>query len=114
LSQEQASRRIIDLGEGVTAEVIEERYNPLAKRQEVKLKINHVLRPTPMRIMLRMALANAFGVDVPRLYIRSIRTEYGIGVSWAEVHIYDTKERALELEPKHIIERNGGVELEFG
>ncbi|MCE4621222.1 MAG: 30S ribosomal protein S24e [Desulfurococcales archaeon] len=114
MSQTQSTGRVIDLGEGVTAEVVEDKYNPLIKRREIKLRINHMLKPTPMRVMLRMALAEAFGVDIPRIYIRSIRTEYGMGVSWAEVHIYDTKERALQFEPKYIIERNGGVELELG
>jgi len=61
---------------------------------------------------VRLAVAKAYGVDVSRVYVRSIKTEYGIGESIAEVHIYDTKEQALKFEPKHIIERNGGVELE--
>ena len=106
-------RRIIDLGEGVWAEVVEDRYNPLIGRRELTLRINHVLKPTPMRIMLRMTIANSLGVDVSRVYVRSIRTEYGIGRSIAEIHVYDSKEKALEFEPKHIIERNGGVELEM-
>jgi small subunit ribosomal protein S24e len=105
-------RKIIDLGEGVWAEIIEDRYNPLIKRRELKLRINHVLKPTPMRITLRTSIANSFNVDISRVYVRSIRTEYGIGRSIAEVHIYDSKEKALEFEPKYIIERNGGVEPE--
>ncbi len=111
---QSTEKRVIDLGEGIWAEIAEDRYNPLIKRRELKLKINHVLKPTPMRVMLRMAVANAFGVDVSRVYVRSVRTEYGIGRSIAEIHIYDSKEKALEFEPKYIIERNGGVELEMG
>lgn len=108
----QGQSRKIELGEGVTAYVEEERYNPLIKRREVKLRVYHLLKPTPMRIALRMTVANAYGVDPSRVYVRSIRTEYGVGESVAEIHIYDSKEQALKFEPKHIIERNGGVELE--
>jgi len=109
----QVQGRKIDLGEGVVAEVVRDWYNPLIRRREVTLRIHHMLKPTPMRIMLRMALANAFGADVSRVYIRRIDTEYGMGVSVAEVHIYDSKERALQFEPQYVIDRNGGVELEF-
>ena len=99
----------IELEDGVWAEVVEDKYNPLIKRREIKLLIHHELKSTPMRITLRMTLAEKFGVDITRLYVRSIRTGYGIGQSIAEIHIYDTVERALQFEPKHIIDRNGGV-----
>jgi len=99
----------IELEDGVWAEVVEDRYNHLIKRREIKLLIHHELKPTPMRITLRLTLAEKFGVDITRLYIRNIRTGYGIGQSIAEVHIYDTLERALQFEPQYIIDRNGGV-----
>ncbi len=107
-------RRIIDIGEGVWAEVIEDKYNPLIKRRELRLKVNHVMKSTPMRITLRITLSKALGVDVSRIYIRTIKTEYGIGRSIAEIHVYDSKEKSLEFEPKYVIERNGGAELEIG
>lgn len=107
----QASvQKRIDLGGGVWAEVVKEWYNPVIKRREVTLVIHHELKPTPMRFTVRTAVANAYGVEISRVYVREIRTEYGIGRSKAQVHIYDTKERALQFEPKYIIERNGGVE----
>jgi small subunit ribosomal protein S24e len=109
----QVQGKTIDLGEGVVAEVVRDWYNPLIRRREVTLRVHHLLKPTPMRIMLRMTLANAFGVDVSRIYIRRIESEYGAGVSTVEVHIYDSKERALQFEPQYIIDRNGGVELEM-
>jgi len=99
----------IDLEEGMWAEVVSDKYNPLVRRRELTLKIYHVLKSTPMRINLRLALAEKLKVDIQRVYIRKIETEYGIGVSIAEVHIYDTVERALAFEPKYIIDRNGGV-----
>ncbi len=103
----QVSR--IELEEGMWAEIVEDKYNPLVKRRELKLIIHHELKPTPMRINVRMVLAEKMGADITRVYVRRIDPEYGVGISTAEVHIYDSIERALSFEPKYIIERNGGV-----
>ncbi|GAB6147704.1 30S ribosomal protein S24e [Stetteria hydrogenophila] len=111
MSQASAARRL-DLGGGVWAEVVRDWYNPVIKRRELTLVVHHTLKPTPMRFVLRSAVANAYGVDISRVYVREIRTEYGIGRSRVQVHIYDSKERALQFEPEYIIERNGGVEPE--
>ncbi|MEB3847115.1 MAG: 30S ribosomal protein S24e [Desulfurococcales archaeon] len=99
----------IDLGDGVWAEVIEDKYNPLIKRRELKLQLHHELKSTPMRINVRLGISEKLGVDIQRVYVRKIETEYGIGISIAEVHIYDTVDRALAFEPKYVIDRNGGV-----
>jgi len=99
----------IDLGEGIWAEVVEDKRNELVKRRELTLRIHHELQPTPPRITVRMAVASALGVGIEVVYVRRIKTEYGIGQSIAEVHVYDSKERALEFEPEYLIERNGGV-----
>ena len=105
----QSLARRISLDEGVYAEVVSERYNPLIKRRELDLVIHHELKPTPMRITLRMQLAEALGADVRLVYVRSIRTEYGIGRSRARVHVYESLDRVKAFEPQHIIDRNGGV-----
>ena len=104
---EQTAR--IDLGDGIWAEVLEDKYNPLVKRRELSLLIHHEFKSTPMRINLRLTIAEKYGVDIQRVYVRKILSEYGIGLSKAEVHIYDTVERALAFEPQYIIDRNGGV-----
>ena len=105
----QTGGKRIELEEGVWAEVMRDFYNPVIKRRELTLIIHHLLRPTPMRITLRLALSERLGVPVERIYVRNLRTEYGIGRTRAIIHIYDTVERALQFEPKHIIDRNGGV-----
>ncbi|MFN4046280.1 MAG: hypothetical protein ACK4H7_02955 [Acidilobaceae archaeon] len=75
------------------------------------MKVGHVLKSTPSRRDLRARLADVYRVDASRLYVRSIFTGYGSGESMVRVHIYDGVERALAFEPKHVIERNGGVEF---
>ncbi len=100
----------LDLGEMGWAEILREWYNPLIRRREIVMKIHHELKPTPMRILLRQAMAEKYGVDIKRVYIREIKTEYGAGVSRVRVHIYDDPGRALQFEPKHVIDRNGGLD----
>jgi small subunit ribosomal protein S24e len=105
----QSLARRIELEDGVYAEIVSDKYNPLVKRRELELVISHELKPTPMRITLRMQLAEALGVDVKLVYVRSIRTEYGVGRSHARIHVYESLDRVRAFEPQYIIDRNGGV-----
>ena len=105
----QVGNMKIDLGDGVWAEIARDFYNPLVKRRELSLIIHHVGKPTPMKINLRLAISEKMGTPIQHVYVRSVDTEYGVGRSRAVVHIYDSVDRALLYEPKHIIDRNGGV-----
>ncbi len=109
MSQSASSVRRIEFEDGVWADVTRDFYNPVIKRRELTLVIHHVSKPTPMRINIRLALSEKLGVPIERVYVRNIKTEYGIGRSTAIVHIYDTVERARQFEPSHIIDRNGGI-----
>ncbi len=104
----------LGLGEGYEAYITREWYNPLIRRRELEITIVHIGRSTPSRIQVRLGVAKALGVDVKRVYVRKLNTEYGLGRTRAEVHVYDTPERALQFEPKHIIERNKLPEEEGG
>jgi len=99
----------IDFEDGVWGEIVEDKYNPLVKRRELIMVIHHVGKSTPMRINMRLAISEKYGVPIERVYVRNIKTEYGIGRSRARIHIYDTVERAKAFEPQHIIDRNGGI-----
>ncbi|HIP85436.1 MAG TPA: 30S ribosomal protein S24e [Pyrodictium sp.] len=107
LLRPKEGRRIdLGLGEGYEAYLVSERYNPLIKRKELEIVVVHVGKPTLERRGLRGQIAQAFGVDVKNVYVRKIETEYGVGRTRVEVHIYDSLERALQFEPAHIICRN--------
>ncbi len=105
LRPKDAKRLEVDM-EGYEFYVVRDWYNPLIKRRELDLLVLHVGKPTPSRMELRYKLSKALNVDIKRLYIRSVQSEYGVGRSRVEVHVYDTPERALQFEPKYIIERN--------
>ena len=100
-----AKRLEVDM-EGYEFYITGDRYNPLIKRREIDLLVLHVGKSTPGRMVLRYKLSKALGVDIKRLFIRSIKSEYGVGRTKVEVHVYDSVERAQQFEPKYIIERN--------
>ncbi|GEM_PF-687733 len=105
LRPSDAKRLEVDM-EGYEFYVMRDWYNPLIKRRELDLLVLHVGKSTPGRMVLRYKLSKALGVDIKKLYIRSVRSEYGVGRTHVEVHVYDSVERALQFEPKYIIERN--------
>jgi len=105
LRPSEAKKLEVDM-EGYEFYIVSDRYNPLVKRRELALLVLHVGKSTPGRMVLRYKLSKALGVDIKRLYIRSIRSEYGVGRTHVEVHVYDSPERALQFEPRYVIERN--------
>ncbi len=109
----QAARKIIDIGDDMTAEIVEEKDNRVVGRREYVIKVYHVGKGTPSIPDVRVKLAEKLGVEYKRLFIRKLETEYGIGVSNAIVNVYDTVDKALLFEPKYVIERNKTLEEEI-
>jgi len=97
--------KAIKIGE-FSGEIVGEKYNPLIKRREVTIKITHIGNSTPSRGLVRTEVSKIYGVDINNVYVVKIETEYGIGVTTAYIHIYDSVERAKMFEPEYIIKRN--------
>ena len=91
-------------------EILESRDNRLVGRKELIVKIEHWPKGTPSRKAIREAIAKILGVDPDTVYVRKVRTEYGMCESLARVHVYDTVERAIQIEPSHIVKKNRGEE----
>jgi len=94
------------LGEGLTARVVSFRRNGVVGRLEYELEVLHVGRGTPSLFEVRRRLAEKLGVQLDRVYVRKLLTEYGVGVSKARVHVYDDPEKAKEFEPSYVLRRN--------
>lgn len=86
--------------------VVEERYNPLIGRKEIKLIIAHVGESTPSRYELRQKVAKIYNIPLECIYVIKIITKYGQGLSVARVHVYDDPKRAEEIEEEYIKRRN--------
>lgn len=89
-------------------EVLESRDNRLIGRKELIVKVSHRPQGTPPRKAVREYVAKMLGVDPDVVYVRKMRTEYGMCESYARVHVYSTVERALQVEPLHVVRRNRG------
>ncbi|WP_156769789.1 30S ribosomal protein S24e [Caldivirga maquilingensis] len=90
----------------VQVKVIEQFNNPLLQRKEVKAIVYHVGLPTPQRLQLREELAKALGSNPELTYVTHVYTQYGVGVSRIEVHVYFDKNTAELVEPLYVRLRN--------
>ncbi|MHA1594712.1 MAG: 30S ribosomal protein S24e [Candidatus Baldrarchaeia archaeon] len=86
--------------------VVKERDNPLLHRKEIEVIIEHPGQGTPRRVEIRKKIAAMYAADIDRVYVKSLLSEFGIARTRGVIHIYNTKEDALAIEPKYIIERN--------
>ena len=86
-------------------EIVERKKNPLLFREEIILKFRFQ-GPTPSRKEVREAVVNFLGVNEDRVVIRKISQDYGMTEVSVLVMLYDTPEKAREIEPKHIIARH--------
>ncbi len=78
--------------------------NPLIKRREVTFEIEEA--STPKRIDVRREIAVMLKADLDRVWVRQMETKTGTHRTVGLAHVYDDAAQALEVEPKHIIDRN--------
>ncbi|MEM0199525.1 MAG: 30S ribosomal protein S24e [Desulfurococcaceae archaeon] len=88
------------------AEIVEEKYNPLVGRLEVKLRVLHFHEGTPSRGMIKKFLSDYYGKDLNLIYVRKSCSVCGFPGTYVEAHIYDSAERARKFEPEYIFKRD--------
>jgi len=86
--------------------IVEDKWNPLIERREIKGVIYHMGKGTPKRYVVREAVAKALNVPIDQVYVRKVETKFGISETEAIIHVYSSPERAKKFEPPHIIRRN--------
>ncbi|MCR8433608.1 MAG: 30S ribosomal protein S24e [Crenarchaeota archaeon] len=85
---------------------IKEFSNPLLRRKEYLFAIIHDGEPTPSRVRIREELSKLLGISRDLIVVRKLKTEFGTNTSYATVHIYESKDDLLSIEPKHILKRD--------
>ncbi|HNR57532.1 MAG: 30S ribosomal protein S24e [Methanothrix sp.] len=85
--------------------VIEEKNNPMLKRREVKFVVSHD-GPTPSRKSVIEKIAATMNSKVGLVMVDSLKSEFGKRETVGYAKIYDTEERAKEVERAHVIARN--------
>lgn len=85
--------------------VIGEKNNPMLNRREVIFKVIHD-ESTPSRKSVVERLAATMNSKVGLVYVDGLKTEFGKRETHGYAKIYETAERAAEVERAHIIKRN--------
>lgn len=91
----------------MSVEIMKKFENKFLHRVEYVFKIKHDAKSTPSRAEIRELISSTLKVPSDQVVIRRIRTPFGTNESIAEIFIYDNKEKMLEIEPRHILKRNG-------
>jgi small subunit ribosomal protein S24e len=90
----------------VDFKVKQDTYNPLLKRKEVSIEVEHGGQGTPSRVDLRKAVASKFTTKPENVYVIEVETKTGTQNALCLVEVYDDAQTAQETVPKHIQTRN--------
>jgi len=86
-------------------QIIEEKNNPLLNRREVRFKVAND-GPTPTRKGIVEKLAATMNSKPGKVIVDYLDSEFGKQETIGYAKIYETEERAKEVERQHIIQRN--------
>ncbi|OPX79816.1 MAG: 30S ribosomal protein S24e [Methanosaeta sp. PtaB.Bin039] len=87
-------------------EVIKEGNNPLLNRREITFLVNHPEGATPSRKSVVERLAATMNSKVGLVIVSEMKTDFGKRVTHGYAKIYESEERAKQVENEHIIARN--------
>lgn len=94
------------MGSALEFKVKEESYNPLLKRKELFVEVNHTEEGTPSRVDLRIAVAEKYGAKPESVYVIGVNTKTGSQQSFCQLQVYDDTDNAKKTIPKHLQTRN--------
>lgn len=81
-------------------------YNPLLKRREISLEIQHKGEGTPQRFDIRKRVASKFGAKIENVFVVSLDTSTGLQKTLCSLQVYDDPGAASSTVPEHIAVRN--------
>jgi small subunit ribosomal protein S24e len=85
--------------------IIEEKNNPLLNRREVRFKVNNE-SSTPSRKSIVEKLAATMNSKPGMVIVDCLDSEFGKQETIGYAKIYETEDRAKQVEREHIIKRN--------
>ena len=83
-----------------------ESYNPLLKRKEISLEIDHKGEGTPQRFDIRKRMASKLGAKVDNVFVVALHTSTGLQRTLCSLQVYDDPRTASSSIPEHIAVRN--------
>lgn len=90
----------------VDLKVKQDTYNPLLKRKEVSVEVEHEGQGTPSRVDLRKAVASKFSTKPENVYVIDVETKTGTQNALCQIEVYDDPQIAQRTVPKYIQTRN--------
>ncbi|MDH5403937.1 MAG: 30S ribosomal protein S24e [Candidatus Heimdallarchaeota archaeon] len=92
--------------------VLEKTKNPLLSREEITFKIDHENAETPSREGVIGKLAAILNAEKERTILKELNSNFGTNTAFGLVYLYDSADIAMNVEPKHILKRNGLIQKE--
>jgi small subunit ribosomal protein S24e len=86
--------------------ILDQKANPLLKRQEVQFEVAHATAATPQRDAVRGELAKLLKAPKDRVVVERMRARFGTAVTLGVANVYDTTEAAKAISREHILIRN--------
>jgi ribosomal protein S24E len=86
--------------------VSNEFYNPLLKRKEISLEIEHTGEGTPQRFDIRKRMAAKLNAKIENVFVVSLNTATGLQRSICSLQVYDDSHVASSTVPVHVAVRN--------
>jgi len=86
--------------------VKQDTYNPLLKRKEVSIEVDHESQGTPSRLDLRKAVASKYNTKTENVYVIDVESKTGTQNALCSLEVYDDAETARQTVPKYIQTRN--------
>jgi len=82
--------------------VKEDTYNPLLKRKEVRVEVEHDTAGTPSRIDLRKAIALKFNTKPDNVFVLEVETPTGTQSAICSAEVYDDAQTGQRTVPKYV------------
>jgi len=86
--------------------VSNEFYNPLLKRKEISVEIEHTGEGTPQRFDIRKRMAAKLNAKIENVFVVSLDTATGLQRSTCSLQVYDDPRVASSTVPEHVAVRN--------
>jgi len=81
-------------------------YNPLLKRKEITLEIDHTGEGTPQRFDIRKRMASKLNAKIENVFVVSLDTSTGLERTTCALQVYDDSRAASSTVPEHVATRN--------
>lgn len=92
--------------------ILDQKANPLLKRQEIRFEVAHATAATPQRDLVRGELAKLLKASKDRVVVERMHARFGTAVTLGDANVYDNAEVAKAISREHILIRNGLKEKE--